>query len=100
MCGGINGMRQELPLSWASVYLHAESGQPFDSNRKSEGSFHLLIGVQSLCVVCAVGVAVPNQRAGTGCSLMIRDRGGVAEQPCALWVPHSSALDFPGCLSS
>lgn len=33
-------------------------------------------------MVFAVGVVVPHQRAGTGCSLTIRDREGVVEQLC------------------
>ena len=46
------------------------------------------------CVVFAVGVVVPNQRAGTGCSLMIRDRG-VAEQLCTLVGASLPDLRFP-----
>lgn len=46
-------------------------------------------------MVSAKGVVVPNQRAGTGCSLMIRDREGVVEQLCTVAGASLPVCRFP-----
>ena len=45
-------------------------------------------------MVFATGV-VPHQGAGTGCSLIIRDRGGVVEQLCTLVGASLPVLRLP-----
>lgn len=46
-------------------------------------------------MVSAVGVVVSKQKAGTGCSLTIEDRGGVVAQLCAFVRALLPVLRFP-----
>lgn len=64
----VSALRQVASPLWASRVL-------IPQNLSLPSKF--LLGMECYCVVCAVGVIVPNQRAPAGCSLLITDRGGV-----------------------
>ena len=113
MCGARNRIQTGvLALTSSANYLPVLLGTlpplpslglnlPTDRRRKGFRFHRLLrpLPVSNLsavhCVVFAVGVVVPNQRAGTGCSLMIRDTGGLAEQLCTLVGASLPDLRFP-----
>lgn len=72
----VSALRQVASPFWASIYPQREEARVLIPQNLSLPS-KFLLGMECYCVVCAVGVIVPNQRAPAGCSLMITDRGGV-----------------------